>query len=390
MNFSALLPEAELLLGCTRTQVGTGTAGRVQTLLQGDLDWPKLMDLAGRHKVKPLLFWNLRSLCPEQVLPEVLAQLKENFQANAWLGHHLGREMVRLVKLLEAHAIRAIPLKGVVLAASVYGDLSLRHTGDIDLLVSKETVLKAKALLVDQGFNARPMTAAEEAAYLQEGLHFELGAEGARATVELHWDLLPQHIPHQFDFEAFWQRTQPVTIAGTTVPNLSPDDMLLYLCVHGAGHRWSNLRWLCDIAELVRLHQQSLDWANIIVQARATGLQRMLLLGLLLSHQLLDAPLPETVWTSIKADRNLQALAAQETARLFQEAGSTNAEDLQRFFYYLRILDHLGARARYLRHILAPYNTAQKSFSLPTSLSFLYYFLRPLQFSYKYARTLLK
>ena len=389
-NLYSFRPEEELLLCCARTEPNIAAAERIRELLHGKLDWEQVDALATRHKIQLLLFWNLKQYAADQVPAATLTALQEQYMGNAWLNHHFSREVVNLVRVFGACHIPVIPLKGVTLAASVYGNLALRHAGDIDILIPEQDIPRAKALLMEQGFQGPAMTAAEEAAYLQAALHFAFSRPGTRATVELHWDIHPKHIPHQFDFEAVWRRTERVDLGGTPVATLPPDDLLPYLCNHAGGHRWSNLRWVCDIAEAIRCHQPNLDWEKMAEQATTEGTRRMFLLGLSLAHRLLDAPLPKVVNSWLEADPGLQSLAARESARLFQNVDPPDQDDIKRFLYRLKTLDNPRARIRYIRHILAPHNTTGKKFSLPRPLSFLYYLLRPVRFSLKYALNRLK
>ena len=60
----------------------------------------------------------------------------------------------------------------------------------------------------------------------------------------------PQHF-----LERLWERVGRVPLGGNSVPSFAPEDMLLILCVYGSKHTWGRLKWVCDIAELIRVHQ---------------------------------------------------------------------------------------------------------------------------------------
>lgn len=98
-------------------------------------------------------------------------------------GVALQLETEALVARLAAAGIAARPLKGPALAELAHGDVGLRRSGDIDLLVSRAALHDAVALLVADGY-APPADPVD-----REGLpalHFRL--EGDRRTpVELHW-----------------------------------------------------------------------------------------------------------------------------------------------------------------------------------------------------------
>ena len=99
---------------------------------------------------------------------------------------------------------------------------------------------------------------------------------------------------------------------------MAPEDLLLILCVHGAKHYWSKLGWICDVAELLRVHP-GLKWTALLLQAKQLGGRRILFLGLFLAHVLLGAGLPEEVWKEINADPVVPWLAAKVQTRLFAE-----------------------------------------------------------------------
>ena len=56
------------------------------------------------------------------------------------------------MKLLESNGINAIPYKGPVLANLAYGNLSFREFGDIDILINKSDALKAKEIMISNGY----------------------------------------------------------------------------------------------------------------------------------------------------------------------------------------------------------------------------------------------
>src|SRR5437762_4085724 len=130
-------PEAELLLACARTTIDNRTAERIRILLREDLDWSYLFEKAHQNCIMPLLYWNLNAACAEAVPNDVLNQLRAYFQGHA--RHNLFRtsELLNLLRLLDEHEIPALPFKGPILAALVYGNISLRQFGDLDILVHK-------------------------------------------------------------------------------------------------------------------------------------------------------------------------------------------------------------------------------------------------------------
>ncbi|MCS6860091.1 MAG: nucleotidyltransferase family protein [Abditibacteriales bacterium] len=365
--------ETELLLCCARTCIDAETAERVRTLLQTDIDWSHLTGTALQHGVMPLLYWSLNATCPEAVPPAVLRQLRDRFYTNVENNLSLTGELVNFLNLLEAHGIPAIPFKGPVLAASVYGNLALRQCGDLDILVHERDVQRAKELLMSQGYrhNAHPW----EGYFLQS----ELVRQDGRVSVDLHWGIAPKDYTCQPNPEYVWERLVPVSLLGTTVLTLSPEDSLLLLCAHGTKEYWQRLNRICDVAELVR-HRPQLNWGEVLQQARRLRSERMLYLSLHLANDLLGATLPADVLSRVQADPIVLSLAAQVHTWLLREMdGSPDASDLSMFPLSEKALFRLRVRERWRDRVPYFLRRLRCLLPLPTSLSFLYYLLRPLR-----------
>ena len=90
------------------------------------LQWPLILERAYSQQVYPLLYRNLRELGFRGVSEKVQTELKGLFLANALRNQLLAEELARLLGLLGEAGIRVVPLKGVALAQSLYGDAAAR------------------------------------------------------------------------------------------------------------------------------------------------------------------------------------------------------------------------------------------------------------------------
>lgn len=371
----ALRPEDDLLLACARTQPDAATADHIRALSAGPLDWPALLQVAERHGVLPLLYWNLNAAAPEAVPAELREPLRARFQENARINLFLTGELHRVLGLCAQHGIPAIPYKGPVLTASIYGNLALRHFNDLDILVRRDDVLRARDLLVAQGFHPEVrLTPAQEPAFLLYDREYHLRNDVL--SLELHWETAAQYFSWRPGMDSAWGRLQHTTLGGLRVVTLAPEDLLLTLCAHGAMHVWEQLKWVCDIAELLRA-RPSLDWDIVLGEARRLHSTRILWLGLALAHDLLDAPLPGNVLSAIRADPGAAPLAAEVRRRLFAPAPPP-LRKRQEYWFYLRARERLRDRIAYAARLaLRPNALDCRLLSLPRPLFFVYYLLRP-------------
>jgi len=375
-------PETELLLCTARTRPDAATTGRAQALMRRELNWEHLRRVADHHGLAPLLYWNLSRTCPEAVPEATLDRLQADFRLNATRAFILSAELSRLLALFETHGIPALPFKGPTLAALAYDQLMLRRAGDLDIMVHPQHVPRAKELLLSQGYCAQiPRTAAAEAAHRRAECHDAFVSTLGRALVELHWRFTPRCFPFALDLEQLWEHRQPLSLGGTTVPSLAPEELILVLAVHGAKHSWERLNWICDVAELIRAHPR-MDWGRVLRGAHSLHSERILFLGLRLARDLLGAPLPQEIEQHMVADRAAASLAVQAHERLFEEAGSLS-DTFRAYLFPLWTMQRLRDRTRYglfLAHRWTAPNHRDHAFlSLPAALSFLYYPLRPLR-----------
>jgi hypothetical protein len=332
------------------------------------------------------------------VIPQtILDQLQRHFHVNAFHNLFLTRELHQIYKLFAAQGIPVIPFKGPTLAAMAYGDLSLRQFGDLDILIDKKDLLKAKELLISQGYQLK-LTDAQEAAHLQSHYHLHFVRADGRVIVEVHWALTGKHWPFPFDFERSHAHLVPVSCGDATLPSFLPEDLLVFLCVHGSRHQWERLMWLCDIAELIRTHPQ-MEWQRLLARAETSGSKRMLLLGLSLANDLLGTDLPEDILQSVQQDTKVKMLAGQVQTQLsVHPTGLPRLADWSAFrihVFLVKVRERFRDKIQYFLHypfrmhiahmlLLLAVTTAdekaQTASRLPPFLSSFYYRrLRPIQ-----------
>jgi Uncharacterised nucleotidyltransferase len=395
MNSQSRSAEMELLLCCARVHLHEKTLERIEVLLQQPIDWESLIRTALRHEVGPLVYTNLRRICWKAIPGNSVAELQRNFLANVQNSFFLTAELLKLLTLFETHGISAVPFKGPLLAASVYGDVSLRQFSDLDILVHKADTVRAGSLLVSQGYRSGSDYGDrdnENVAYLGPKFYTFVHAN-RRVRVDLQWRVAETYFSFSLDKESLWERLARVSVAGEAVPTFAPMDLLLVLCVHGSKHRWEKLKWICDVAEAVRVYKEEIDWGRIQQEAYRQGAERMLTLGLFLAHEFLETVLPEEVSKKVLANLGIKSVAQQVNQRLLAEVNEPPG-DVKKVIFYLRTKDRWQDRlqfcfrylSQYLYAVVTPTSKERSVLPLPTPFFLLYYFFRPLRLTAKYVR----
>jgi hypothetical protein len=390
-------PEVQLLLCCARTFINAATAETIETLCYGDLDWPWLLSLAAQHDVTCLLYQSLQDTCSDAVPAPVIDQLRQDFQTWTLNTLFFTQELLKLLQLFEAHQIPVLPYKGPALAVALYGNLSLRPFCDLDLLIHPQDLVRVKPLLAAQGYDTLAVDDAQEAANLWSDSERDFVRQDGKVVLDLHWRITPRFFPFELPVEELWERRQSLSLLGTTVSTLAPEDLLLALCAHGAKECWGKLKWICDVAELIRAYP-NLDWDRVLTQAKQLHSQRMLLLGVGLAWQLLGVRVPETVLVAIQSDgasailpsvdrashtaggnRDLPALMQQVCSYLFGSQPGQSRQ-LSPTLFRLRVRDRISDRVQYfVWRLFVPNVRDRQLIVLPKPLTFFYYLLRPLR-----------
>jgi hypothetical protein len=306
-------PEFLLVAACCRWPPSQSRNSAVLAAAAPVADWDAVVAAAQRQRVAGLVHDALLA-AGVQLSAAPAAEFARRAQAIFRKNLLLAAETSRLQTLLEAAAIPSVALKGVALAQLAYGSLKVKHTHDIDLLIPPDRALAAMALLESDGyalsFPASHLGEAQRRAVVRYSREVAFVHPVHGAFTELQWRVADNRALLKEVHAA--SPTQDVVVAdGLSVRTLARDDLFAYLCVHGAHHAWSRLKWLADLnafiaatdADVVHLHRHA--------QAKGAGLCSGQ--ALLLCQRLFALPLPENLASELQGTtrvRKLYAIAA--------------------------------------------------------------------------------
>src|SRR5260370_19910969 len=223
----ALDTEWSLLLAACSAFAHPKNLDRVHSRLAEPMNWGSFLDLAEQQGVAPLLCHVLSPI--ENEFPaEPLGWLKRKYQANIRKSLILAGELIRVLDRIDALGAEVMPYKGLVLAETIYGNMALRPTGDIDLLVRPQDFPQIKNAVRELGYTPHmTLSETEERAYLISGYECAFDCSAGRNLLELQWALQPRFYAVDIDMDALFRRPVPATVPGRNLNTLSTDDSLL-------------------------------------------------------------------------------------------------------------------------------------------------------------------
>jgi hypothetical protein len=377
------IPEIDLMLCCARTHPTPQTRVRINEIASQGLDWRVFLELATSHGVRPLVYQSLHTSCRDALPKAVRYELSQFYSANSAKNRFLAGELLHILQLFEAQDILAVPFKGPVLAAVLYGDLAMREFTDLDILVQQRHIPKAREILSKDGYRSnlgRTLIAPDVNVE-------ELRSASTGISLELHWEFSPRRFVPSLSAEHVWNGIEPVVILGRKIWSFSPQDMFLFLATHGGKHCWSSLKWLCDLAEFIRSNP-ALDWPSLFKRAEALGAARTCRLGIHLAAELLQAEVPTSVACMVQQDAQVRRFAGEVRLRI-QEA--RDLDPIEGQIFNVKLKERLYDKVRYVFLQCTQYSGEEERFlSLPSTLSFLYILIRPIWLIRRYGFSVLK
>jgi Uncharacterised nucleotidyltransferase len=379
--------ENEVILRIACRELDAGQGAELRRLLRQPLNWDYLLAIAHAHGLLPLLQKHLSTAGGDLVPGHFLSRLKRESVANSQTVLHLISKQLRVYKLFKEHGIAVALFKGPILSQMVYGEISLRQAGDIDLLISRQQFHRARTLLESLGYQMYPnLTSAQLASHLNYHCELQFTRDEWFTVVDLHWELAPRSFVFRVKADEVLSRLQTVCVGGTQVETFSDEDLVLYQAMHGAKHLWRRLEWISALAESLRA-TPSISWNTIVDRATNARATRILGLGLRLVQQFSDVKVPAHVLESVDSDGAMQRMAARIREQLFTTFGPADSTETN--LYNLRVMDRKrDALISALRSIFIPTLPDWQALALPAPLHSLYYAFRPLRLSKVYTTSL--
>jgi len=270
--------EEILLLGLCRLTFSEGLIGRLTEIASGIRDWDYFTRLASEHGIAALVWKNLEKLrllkfVPEQNAESLHSSLLLSLTRNAF--HIAGTEEV--LNLMSNAGIKVVILKGLALEITVYGNSGLRQMTDVDILVDRHDYIKARSILMENGYDSLPVKSGFHKPIMEwTGKHLPSLIKNG-LSVDIHLELFPGK--RNSLTSLILETASEIKFERETAFIPHPRLLFLYLARHLYNHELNNesqLRLYTDLVTMVEKYDREIINYELITDAKAAGISRIL------------------------------------------------------------------------------------------------------------------
>lgn len=235
--------------------------------------WERLFDEANKNALLPAVSLALRDRIDLPLPSDVSGFLSAIASLNLERNESIRLEAESVVALLNRIGIEPVLLKGsAYLVLGVFANPAERYLVDVDLLIPKERIEAAAALLIENGF-VRDDT--DRFGRFRHH-HPPLRRPGC-VSVEIHHTLGMGPSGSILPAQEVLARATPCSFGSSRARVPCPDHLAIHLVLHSQllhsynERIWPPLRALYDLVNLQNRFAESIDWASVSRRFRSSG-----------------------------------------------------------------------------------------------------------------------
>jgi hypothetical protein len=273
-------PEDRLLFICTRQNfLEAHQQAAFDVCRQHEIRWDVVYRTADLHGVAPLVYVNLqRCLARDlRIPPAIINQFKQGTMRNMLAKEGMARNISRAISYFGERSIPVMLIKGGALDVLAYDHAWYTMALDADIVIGRR----------------RTEVSAQERKQFEK---FFRGSAIEYDYFEHHDVVMNGALP--IDFQRIWDDAASIEYRGQDVLVMSPEDMLLSVCINSCRKRFFRLKSLCDIAETISRYPH-LGWGELADKARAYDCSNIVYAALLVTKKTLGCNLPDEVFDEL-------------------------------------------------------------------------------------------
>ncbi|MDP1573714.1 MAG: nucleotidyltransferase family protein [Coxiellaceae bacterium] len=219
----------------------------------------------------PLVFQNVGKPSFELLASHEMQVCKSVYR-HSWAANHLRlNKIFKVIQLLQEAGFSICLLKGAAMITAYYKNPGLRIIGDVDILIPRDQIKEAVALLLKLGWSL--ISNKKTLDVLLNMIHAVTLTNAAGDQIDLHWTIFSESI---FDekLRHLIVSSEEIKSSGMpcTVFVLSPEDHLIHTLYHGLKYSEVPLiRWIADAVTIIK-NTPYFNWVYFLAQASTAGI----------------------------------------------------------------------------------------------------------------------
>jgi hypothetical protein len=268
-------PEEKLLFICTRTPLPATSQQMARDLCrQMEIHWDVVYTTAEQHGVAPLIYLNLQQcdLVELGVPPEVISCFKQSFRRTVANKNYIADKLIEILTYFNQRSIAVMLIKGAALDAVVYDQPWYTTFNDVDLVLKLRDadISSQDDIEIKTFFN-----------------HFS----GFEYEYFKHHDIVMNDVL-PVNFQRIWDDATKIEYREREAWVMSPEDMLISVCINSCRKRFFRLKALADISAVLHAYPD-LDWPKLIRKAKSYDCAAVVYAALLVAKMTIGCQLPE-------------------------------------------------------------------------------------------------
>ena len=319
------------------------------------VDWNELHKNAFMHQVSNLIYPIVNKICTAQ---PIIDRWKKGTIMNSLFLLSSIRIIEDIVLLLNNKGIAVVALKGLVFK-DLYPQPEMRMMCDIDILVKRDDIEKASAIIRGFGYKQKEDFGSKHIVFVHENY----------ISIELHKSLFEHNYMKNINSfnNAIWENPIKIELRDrVTMLTLNWEMQIIYICIHILTHMVHGgllLRQLCDLYLVVKQKNDSIDWCLLISKSIEYGIENFVFALFTLCKRIFGMEIPLELQTKLNFENEKKCIDRLLCELFSKEFENKHLSDIlvkninskkysSTFFKYVRIifpsLEKLSVRSKYM------------------------------------------
>lgn len=262
-------------------------------------DWEKLFSLANSYGIFPAFYNGVINLKIANIPEDLNLFYKGQFLNNLYRNLLFEQEVFEITEHLNKSDIKAVFLKGTVLAEIAYKDLALRRfSSDLDIVISYDKIKEVEEILlkIDYSFLDEPERVELLHKYRKE-ISLRKIKSGFSIPLDLHWDFY-ERFDYRLHVNEFLKNSKEIVIKGHKILSPPIEEIILFLTTAAIAYfEFVTVKYIYDIHKLITSYKKEIDWLMLVDKAIHLKRDTALYYSLKISGELFKTEISEEIFS---------------------------------------------------------------------------------------------